>query len=173
MNGRSERAGDVPLELPLTENSPPGSYVVITASRTIYLIEVVTGDSSGTIIRYPRTRSLLLDGEPLTGVRRFHFDPRSGHGEIVWWKENHADRDLPDEHYAGTVRTTSAVLLLLRVHRPTDETLSRPADSTDSQQVVDGLSAALAASDLDEDFAELLTAIARHGRDSTETQNAT
>ena len=170
MSGGSERASVDPLELPLTEHSQPGSYLVITASRTIYLIEVVTGDSSATITRYPRTRSLLLDGEPLTGVRSFHFDPRSGLGQIVWWKENRADRDRPDEHYAGTVRTTSAVLLLLRVHRPTEETLSRPADSTDTQELVDGLSAALAMSEREEDFVGLLRVLAQQGCDSRGTQ---
>ncbi|PYD01815.1 hypothetical protein B4U78_002900 [Microbacterium esteraromaticum] len=164
------RAGDDPLELPLTEHSPPGSYLVITASRTIYLIEVVAGDSSATITRYPRVRSLLLDGEPLTGVRSFHFDPRSGLGRIVWWKQNRADRDRPDEHYAGTVRTTSAVLLLLRVHRAAEKTRSRQADSTDTQELVDGLSAALATSERDEDFVELLRVLAQHGRDSPGTQ---
>jgi hypothetical protein len=158
------------LELPLTEQSPPGSYLVITASRTIYLIEVVTGDPSATIIRYPRIRSLLLDGEPLTGVRSFHFDPRSGLGQIVWWKENRADRDRPDQHYAGTVRTTSVVLLLLRVHGPSEETLSRRADSTDTHDLVDGLSAALATSERDEDFVELLRLLAQRGCDRPETQ---
>lgn len=172
VSGGSERASVDPLELPLTEHSQPGSYLVITASRTIYLIEVVTGDSSATITRYPRARSLLLDGEPLTGVRSFHFDPRSGLGQIVWWKENRADRDRPDEPYAGTVRTTSAVLLLLRVRRATEETRSRPADSTDTEELVDGLSAALAASEPDEDFVELLRALAQHGCDSPGTQTS-
>lgn len=170
MSGGSERACDDPLELPLTEHSPAGSYLVITASRTIYLIELVAGDASATITRYPRTRSLLLDGEPLTGVRSFHFDPRSGLGHIVWWKENRADRDRPDEHYAGTVRTTSPVLLLLRAHRPTQETRSRSADSTDTEELVHRLSAAQAASELDEDFIEVLTVLVRHGRGDPGTQ---
>lgn len=118
MSDRSVRRDGSQLDSPLTEHSAPGSYFVITASRTIYQVEVLAGDSSS-ITRYPRVNSLLLGGEPLTGVRSFFFDPTSGLGQIQWWKPNVADRDRPDRHYAGTVRTTSAVLLMLRVHHTT------------------------------------------------------
>lgn len=162
------RADRDQLDSPLTEHSAPGSYFVITASRTIYQVEVVAGDSSSTITRYPRANSLLLDGEPLTGVRSFFFDPTSGLGQIQWWKQNVADRDRPDSHYAGTVRTTSAVLLMLRVHHTTDGTaLSNPADSTNTRLLLDGLRSALAAVELDEDFVELLTVLAQHGLDKS------
>lgn len=171
MSDRPVRPDGHQLHPPLTEHSAPGSYFVITASRTIYQVEVVAGDSSATVTRYPRANSLLLDGEPLTGVRSFFFDPTSGLGQIQWWKQNVADRDRPDSPYAGTVRTTSAVLLMLCVHHTTDGTaLSSPAGSTYTGLLLDGLRSALAAIELNEDFVELLRVLAQHGLNKSEPE---
>lgn len=168
MSDRPVRPDGDQLDPPLTEHSAPGSYFVITASRTIYQVDVVAGDSSPTITRYPRANSLPLDGEPLTGVRSFFFDPTSGLGQIQWWKHNVADRDRPDRHYAGTVRTTSAVLLMLGIHHTTDGTAeSNPADTTNTRLLLDGLRSGLAAVELDEDFVELLRMLAQHGLDKS------
>ena len=142
--------------LPLTEESAPGTYIVITASRTVYHVEIADNVPFWTVTRYPRERSLLLDAEPLTGVLRFFFDAERGLGQIEWWKENIADRDDPDRAYAGTVRTTSGVMLILSLNTTASEAQT-------IRLVLDGLRSALAAVDSDDEFIDLLTSLVRHG----------
>jgi hypothetical protein len=163
----SVRADGFQPNRPLTEQSTPGVYLVITASRTLYLVEVVADDSSPMITRYPCGNSLPLDGEPLTGVRSFFFDPTSGLGQIEWWKRNVADRDYPDRPYFGTVRSSSRVMLILSVHATGEHegSSSRSEKTAHLQSLLDGLQAALAAVELDDDLVELLTVFVRQGRD--------
>lgn len=167
----SVRADGYQPNRPLTEQSTPGIYLVITASRTLYHVEVVAGDSSSTITRYPCANSLTLDGESLTGVRSFFFDPMSGSGHIEWWKRNVADRDHPDRQYLGTIRSTSRVMLILSIHDTGENegSSSRSENTAHIQTLLDGLHAALATVDLDDDFVELLTVLVRHGRDRSES----
>lgn len=156
---------------PLTEKPTPGIYLVIIVSRTLYRVEVVAGDSSSTITRYLCANSLTLDGEPLTGVRNFFFDPMSGLGQIEWWKRKVADRDYPDCQYFGTVRSTSRVMLNLSVHDTEEnEGFSSCSENTAHiHSLLDGLQAALATVDSDDDFVELLTVLVRHGREKSES----
>lgn len=98
----------------LNEQSAPGTYVVVTASRSVY--EVNIGERGElTVIRRPILNKLLLDGEPLTGVSEISFTTRGGYGLIHWYKERREDYDDPDGPYAGTDRTTSRVVLIAEV----------------------------------------------------------
>lgn len=155
-NDRTGWADGWPTGMPLTEESAPGTYIVITASRTVYQVEIADDIPLWTVTRYPRERSLLLDAEPLTGVQGFFFDAERGLGQIEWWKENIADRDDPDRAYAGTVRTTSRVMLILSLHATAGEAQT-------IRLLLDGLRSALAAFDSDDEFVDLLTSLVQHG----------
>lgn len=150
---------------PLTEQSEPGDYFVITASRTVYHVNIDDVRSPSTVSRYPYVNALLLDGEPLTGVRSFFFDTASGLGQIEWWKTNVADYDRSDRRYFGTVRTTSRVMLILSLRSAAEEAAPshRPDTSAQVQLFLDGLRAALAVVDTDDDFVDLLTLLMEHG----------
>lgn len=150
---------------PLTERSVPGDYFVVTASRTVYHVNVDDVRSPSTVTRYPYVNTLLLDGEPLTGVRSFFFDTVSGMGQIEWWKTNVADYDRSDCRYFGTVRTTSRVMLILSLRSTAEEAAPsrRPDTSGRVQLFLDGLRAALTAVDTDDDFVDLLTLLMEHG----------
>jgi len=163
-------ARDSPTVPPLTERSAPGIYFVITASRTMYHV-TVEDLSSSTVIRYPRANKLLLDGEPLTGVRSFLFDADSGLGQIEWWKTDPADYDRPDLPYIGTVRTTSPVLLILSLTSTAEKPApSRRPDTRASVELfIDGMRTALAKVDSDADFADLMTFLLEHGHRIPET----
>lgn len=163
-------ARDSPTLPPLTERSAPGNYFVITASRTMYHV-TVEDLSSSTVIRYPRANKLLLDGEPLTGVRSFLFDADSGLGQIEWWKTNPADYDRPDLPYVGTVRTTSPVLLVLSLTSAAEQPAPsrRPDTSASVERFLDGMRTALAKVDSDADFADLMTFLLEHGHCIPET----
>ncbi|WEG08623.1 hypothetical protein PU630_15465 [Microbacterium horticulturae] len=103
-------------DLPFTERSPTGTYYVITRSRSVY--EVITDpDRAPRVTRYRvGENAMLLDGQPLTGVRGFSFDSVTGNGEVLWWKDNIEDRDDPgDGIYTGTRRRTSDVVLVVQV----------------------------------------------------------
>lgn len=98
----------------LTPTSPPGIYVVVTASRTIYRVEV-GGAGGDRVTRIPSRDRLLLDGEPLTGVQDFYFDERTGAGRVLWQKQDPPTHDSTEASYGGTWRTTSAVLVVGRL----------------------------------------------------------
>lgn len=144
------------MGMPLTEQSAPGTYIVITASRTKYHVQIADDVPFWTVTRYPRERFLLLDAEPLTGVLRFFVDAEGGLGQIEWWKENIADRDDPDRAYADTVRTTSRVMPILSLNATAGEAQT-------IRLLLDGLRSALEAVDSDDEFIDLLTFLVRHG----------
>lgn len=100
---------------PLTEQSDPGVYIVITASRSLYVAEIVSPDRVPQITRYPAHGSMLSDGTSLPGVQAFSFDVGTGVGKILWWKDFSVDYDRPDAPYAGTVRTTNTVIFIARL----------------------------------------------------------
>lgn len=158
-------ARDCSAAPPLTEQSESGDYFVITASRTLYHVNIDDDLSPSTVTRYPHVNTLLLDGEPLTGVRSFFFDTSSGVGQIEWWKTNVADYDRSDRRYFGTVRTTSRVMLILSLRFTAEEAAPsrRPDTSARVQLFLDGLRAALTAIDTDDDFVDLLTLLMEHG----------
>lgn len=166
-NDRSA-GNDCGVGLPLTERSEPGMYFVITLSRTLYEVEVRGGGLTSTITRHPIQNALLLDKEPLTGVRSFFFDPASGLGQIEWWKNNGADYDHPDREYFGTVRTTSHVMAVLHVHSVQDhmETPSREDHRLETQELSDGLCCVLSGVDGDEEFLVVLRELAQRGSGS-------
>lgn len=155
---RGWRADGKRAEAPVTEESAPGTYIVITASRTVYHVDIANDSASWRITRYPRVNSLLLDVEPLTGVLSFFFDVESGMGQIEWWKGNVADRDDRDRPYAGTVRATSRVMLILSLNPTTGEMET-------VRLLLDGLRRALRVVDSDDEFVGLLTVLVQHGRD--------
>lgn len=133
-----------PRELgPLTEKSPPGTYLVATRSGTVYVVEI-TASSPPVIARYPQAGSLIHDSDPMPGVDRFSFDATSGHGEIGWWKDDPRDYDHPGIPYAGTIRTTSHVLTVRR-HNSSDtigDPPPQPGDTVDEaadSSATDGL----------------------------------
>lgn len=158
-------ARDCSAAPPLTEQSEPGDYFVITASRTVYHVNIDDVRSPSTVSRYPYVNTLLLDGEPLTGVRSFFFDASSGMGQVEWWKTNVADYDRADRRYFGTVRTTSRVMLILSLRSTAEEAAPsrRPETSAQVQLFLDGLRAALTVVDTDDDFVDLLTLLLEHG----------
>ena len=100
---------------PLTEQSDPGVYVVVTASRSLYLVDIVSPDCPPQVTRYPAQGALLADGEPLPGVDTVYFDVHTGVGKISWWKEHPGDYDRPGEPYVGTIRTTNTVAFVARL----------------------------------------------------------
>lgn len=100
---------------PLTEQSDPGIYIVLTASRSLYIAEIISPDRPPQVTRHPARGALLRDGEPLPGVNAFYFDIETGVGKISWWKDDPADFDRPGQPYAGTVRTTNTVLFVARL----------------------------------------------------------
>lgn len=101
---------------PLTQDSEPGTYVVGTASRTIYVVQITSPDLPPQVTRLPAQGELLNDGVPMPGVSGFSFDATTGLGEIHWWKDNPEHYDQPDKRYVGTTRTTNIVLLIVRLH---------------------------------------------------------
>ncbi|MFD7871509.1 hypothetical protein ACFV3I_13555 [Microbacterium sp. NPDC059771] len=131
----------------------------------------IEDNSSSTVTRYPRVNALLLDGDPLTGVRSFFFDAGSGLGHIEWWKANPADYDRPDLPYIGTVRTTSPVLLTLSLTSTAEQpTPSRRPDTRASVELfIDGMRTALAKVESEADFADLMTFLLEHGYRTPET----
>ncbi|WP_404474160.1 hypothetical protein [Microbacterium aerolatum] len=158
-------ARDCSATPPLTEQSEPGDYFVITASRAVYHVNIDDDRSPPTVTRYPYVNTLLLDGEPLTGVRSFFFDVASGMGQIEWCKTNVTDYDRSDRRYFGTVRTTSRVMLILSLRSTAEEAAPsrRPDTSARVELFLDGLRAALAVVDTDDDFVDLLTLLMEHG----------
>ncbi|GAA5037670.1 hypothetical protein ACFQRL_14205 [Microbacterium fluvii] len=107
------------LDAPLTQDSPPGTYLAVTRSGATYLFEI-RETAPPIVIRYPATGPLISDGEPLPGVNGFFFDHRTGLGEIRWWKPDPTTRHHPPGTlYGGTTRTTSRVILTLRAHQGT------------------------------------------------------
>lgn len=99
----------------LTEHSPPGLYIVITASGTLYRVEITSHDRPVSVMRFPIVESLLRDGTWLPSVTGFRFDADTGVGEIRWWKDDPADYDRPDRPYSGTTRTTTRVQIIARI----------------------------------------------------------
>lgn len=95
----------------LTDRSAVGTYVVVTASKSVYEV-TISADHEPEVIRRPLVSGLLLDGEPMTGVTRFDFDSRTGFGQIRWTKADPADYDDPSQPYTGTGRTTSRDLVI-------------------------------------------------------------
>lgn len=169
--GEPLRADEHWLGTPLTERSTPGNYFVITASRTVYRVDIESDRAFLTVTRYPYANTLLLDGEPLTGVRAFHFDTDSGVGQIEWWKTNPADYDHPDLPYVGTKRTTSRVMLILALRSSAEKPAPshRPDIRAEVELFLDGLRTALAAVDSADDFKDVLTFLMEHGHRISET----
>ncbi|WP_417374511.1 hypothetical protein [Glutamicibacter protophormiae] len=95
----------------------------------------------------------------MTGVEGFVFDAVTGFGEISWWKNDPSTRDHPTLPYAGTIRTTSQVVLVLHVDLDdTDQGSSLDAE------LMAAVRHALASLDSDTEFAELLTILTQHHR---------
>ncbi len=100
-------------KFPLTEQSPAGTYYVVTHSRSVYKI-VLDPDRQPQIIRYRAGGNISLhDGESLSGISAFRFDAVTGEGIVFWWKDPPEDRDDPEGPYAGSSRHTSLVYLIL------------------------------------------------------------
>jgi hypothetical protein len=156
----------------LTERSAPGNYFVITASRTVYRVDIDDDRGFSTVTRHPYANTLLLDGEPLTGVRAFSFDADSGVGRIEWWKTNPADYDYPDLPYVRTMRTTSRVMLILALRSGAGgpSPSRRPDTRANVELLLDGLRTALAAVDSADDFVGVLTFLMKHGHRNSETE---
>lgn len=98
----------------LTETSARGRYVVVTAARTTYFVDV-DPDQLVRIVRHPLRAGLLHDGKPIPGVASVDFDTITGLGRLWWWKDNPLHYDPPGEPYLGTLRRTSTVRLIARV----------------------------------------------------------
>ncbi|BDV32245.1 hypothetical protein [Microbacterium terricola] len=145
------------INTPLTEHSAPGVYIVITGSRTLYQVEIISHDALPVITRYPVVNGLLKDGTPLPGVSGFQFDATTGLGEIRWWKDDPNDYDRPDLTYAGTIRTTSRVLVIAQVSDiPAAHNLDRPPvdeGRPGNEAVVDLIRTTIASLDSYEKFA--------------------
>ncbi|RLK49329.1 hypothetical protein [Microbacterium telephonicum] len=114
--------GDVWAVDSLTQRSEPGMYVVITESRTVYVVDL-DPDRPPTITRYPVVSLLLHDTEPMYVVS-CTFDVNTGHGMIVWWK-NDAERPARPG-YIGTWRHTTPVVAIARI--PAGSPLHDPED---------------------------------------------
>jgi hypothetical protein len=127
----------------LTEHSDAGAYFLVTASRTVYLVEIVSPDRVPVVTRYPRRDALLGDGVPLPGVRGFRFDITTGEGVIHWWKDSASDHQVNVEHYSGTVRRTSAVLLIARLPFASADPLSGLNNLPTREQLIAELRAAM------------------------------
>lgn len=122
MNDETEPASAAPSrEAPLTEHSPPGVYAVITASGTLYRVEISSDDRPVSIMRFPIIDSLLKDGTWLPVANSFRFDADTGMGEISWEKDDPASYDHPDLPYVGATRTTTRVHIIARIGNPTEE----------------------------------------------------
>lgn len=106
----------------LTQRCDPGMYVVVTESRTVYVVDL-DPDRPPTITRYPVATSLLHDHEPMYVVS-CTFDVHTGHGMIVWWK-NDAERPA-HPGYIGTWRHTTPVTAIARI--PAGSPLRDPDD---------------------------------------------
>lgn len=98
----------------LTEKSAAGRYVVVTETKSVYEVTISAGETLE-VIRRPLVAGLLLDGQPMTGVSSFYFDSGAGFGQICWTKLDPADYDNPSMPYAGTIRSTSRVILIAQV----------------------------------------------------------
>lgn len=82
----TESAGDDPESVsPPTELPPPGSYVVITASNAVYLVEVPGHGMSPVRAHYTGTTPPLKRAALLPRVQEFTFDIATGVGRIAWW----------------------------------------------------------------------------------------
>ncbi|MCT9819302.1 hypothetical protein N3K63_03270 [Microbacterium sp. W1N] len=106
----------------LTQRSDPGMYVVVTESRTVYVVDL-DQDRPPTITRYPVVSLLLHDTEPMYVVS-CTFDVNTRHGMIVWWK-NDAERPA-HPGYVGTWRHTTPVTAIARI--PAGSPLHDPED---------------------------------------------
>lgn len=148
-NGHLEGRGLGGFVGPLTEQSDPGVYVVITASRSLYVVEVPGPALPPQVTRYPAQGPLLRDETPLPCVHGFVFDVESGIGQIPWWKDDPDDYDRPDQPYAGTIRTTNTVVFIARLGDRTPISGMRFADDVDLDAVVALIHAAVRAREPD------------------------
>lgn len=127
----------------LTEHSDAGAYFIVNASRTVYLVEIVSPDRVPVVTRYPSRDALVGDGVPLPGIRGFRFDITTGEGVIHWWKDDVDGYELHVEQYGGTVRSTSAVLLIARLPFASTDPVSGLNNLPSREQLVAELRAAL------------------------------
>lgn len=99
----------------LTEQSPPGIYIVISAPRTVYRVEIASHDVPPTLVRYPPDAALLTDAIPVPRVQEFTFNLATGHGRIACWTAHRSEYQCTGEPHPDTVRNTSPVLLIARL----------------------------------------------------------
>jgi|GEM_PF-2986579 len=100
----------------LTEQSPSGTFVVTTASRALYVVDIPSPDAVPSVTRHNPYVSLIRDDAPLPKAGTFSFNAATGVGQVQWRKDDPAERDVPpDATYMGTYRSTSQVHFIARV----------------------------------------------------------